>query len=118
MGYALNGPANVGVVVGANATVTQSFTINDRKFQTLALMFTATSALMLLNIRIRNRNVFASSVLIGTVAGNIAGFFPVPILPGMLTFEPRETVQVDYTDISGFANTIYLSFVGREHAGA
>ena len=118
MAYAINGPLNVGLVVGAGVTGTASFTINDNLFQALRMMYAATSPLLRIQITGKRGAIFAAPILIGTLAGVAGGAFPVPIVPGMLTFLPRETITVDFIDFSGFANTVFFSVIGREKVGS
>lgn len=115
-GYALNGVNYAGTTVAAPAgsLSTVSFTVNNSDFQCLYIMYQATSPALLIQIRTKNRNVFAQPVIIGTIAGTAGGAFPVPLLPGQLTFLNRETVQVDLINISGAPNVVYVTFSGRE----
>lgn len=103
------------VEVAANTLVTVSFTTNDLKsFFAQQMVYKATSSSILVQVRVKTRNIFNSMVHMELIAGNglyVGGPIKWPV---QLKFGPRETVQVDLRDFSNSTNYVYFGFTGYE----
>lgn len=99
-------------LVGANAPGTDSFNIEDYSdFFSQYITFVATSPLILLQVRVGSKNYFDKPVRIDLVAGTgaLANFFPIAMI-----MRAKERIQLDYTDLSGAPNYVYIAFLGYE----
>ncbi len=115
-----------GFLVTGGQSGTDSFVISDvGDFFVTNIMYYSTSPLLTLQIMVSVKSVFDKAVLIGLVACNIGGSVsggngifpgtPLPVRSGvLLRFPMKSNISLNYTDLSGQNNTVYLAFWGYE----
>lgn len=101
------------VVIAANGQVNSATVqILDRSFRWMLLTGTSTGAYTLQVKDSRNKRPFSNQQVrnvnfVGTAQN------PFPLLTPFV-FERRGSILVDFTDVSGAPNTVFLDFIGVE----
>lgn len=112
--WAYAGKQPFDVPAGIGTTATDSFTINnDANFFCQFISFSATSPLLLLQIKLSDTNAMRRSVKIDLLAGNGQEANIIPYLTP-LYFGRSQTVSLEWTNQTAALNQVYIVFRGYE----